>query len=84
MKQFSIAILMLLQQLAVEIAVPGSKKVVLSCMYRRPNGGFNKFNDYVNMFFNCKKNNVIFVCWDLNITFLYHGRHYLSDNLLDI
>ena len=46
-KQFSTSIPMLLEQLTVEITIQGSKNVIISCMYRRPNGDFNKCNEYV-------------------------------------
>ena len=51
-------------------------------MYRSPIGDFNKFNEYVDMFFNYNKNNKIFVCGDLNL--LNHGQHYSTDNFLYI
>ena len=35
---------MLLEQLAVEITIQGSKNIVIGCMYRSPNGDFTKFN----------------------------------------
>ena len=43
-KQFSTSIPMLLEQLAVEITIQGSKNIIISCMYRSPNGDFNNFN----------------------------------------
>ena len=83
-KQFSTSIPMLLEQLAVEITIQGSKNIVISCMYRSPNGDFNKFNEYVDMFLNYNKNNTIFVCGDFNVNLLNHGQHHLTDNFLDI
>ena len=83
-KQFSTSIPMLLEQFAVEITFHGSKNVIISCMYRSPNGDFNKLNEYVDMFFNYNKINAIVVCWDINVNRLNHGQHYLTDNFLDI
>ena len=75
---------MLLEQLAVEITIQGGKNVIISCMYRSPNGDFNKYKQYVDMFFNYNKNNTIFVCGDFNVNLLNHGQHYSTDNFLDI
>ena len=46
-KQLSTSIPMKFEQLAVEIIIQGSKNVIISCMYRSPNGIFNKFNEYI-------------------------------------
>ena len=83
-KQFSTSIPMLMDQLTVEITIQGSKNVIIGCMYRSPNGDFNKFNEYVDMFLNYDKNNAIFVCGDFNVNLLSHGQHQLTDNFLDI
>ena len=83
-KQFITSIPMLLEQLAVEITIQGNKNIVIGCMYRSPNGDFNKFNEYVDMFLNYNKNKTIFVCGDFNVNLLNHGQHHLTDNFLDI
>ena len=83
-KQFSTSIPMLLEQLVVEITIQGSKNIIISCMYRSPNGDFNNFNEYVDMFLNYNKNNTIFVCGDFNVNLLSHCQHYLTDNFLYI
>ena len=83
-KQFSTSIPMLLERLAVEITIQGNKNIVIGCMYRSPNGDFNKFNEYVDMFLNYNKNKTIFVCGDFNVNLLNHGQHQLTDNFLDI
>ena len=49
-KYFISAIPMLLEQLILKIHIQCDKNVVLSCICRSPNGGFNIFNDYVMCF----------------------------------
>ena len=83
-KQFSTSIPMLLEQLAVEITIQGNKNIVIGCMYRSPNGDFNKFNEYVDVFLNYNKNKTIVICGDFNVNLLNHGQHHLTDNFLDI
>ena len=56
----------------------------MSCMYRCPNGDFNKFNEYVDMFFDYNKHNAIFVCKNFYVNLLSHGKRYFTDNFLDI
>ena len=53
-------------------------------MYNNSTGKVNKFNGYVEVFFNYHKNITIFVCGDFNINLLSHCQHYLADNLFSI
>ena len=49
-KQFSTSISMWFEQLTVEVTIQGSKNVIISCMYRCPNGDFNTFTACVDVF----------------------------------
>ena len=84
MKQFSTSIPMLLEQLAVQITIQGSKNVIIGCMYRRQMVTLVNLLNMLICFIKCNKNNVIFVCGDFDVNLLIHGHRYLTDNSLYI
>ena len=51
---------------------------------QKTNGDLSKFNEYVDIFFNCNRNNTIIVCGDFNVNLPNHGQRHLTENFLNI
>jgi hypothetical protein len=82
--QMSLCVDDILESITVEIQIPNTKNIMVSCMYRPPGGNIEIFNEHLQILLDSVKHKNYILCGDMNINLLNTENHTGTRMFLDL